>query len=229
MRRFERFKLLEEEAQEEFRGLMTAFRNLYAFLSQIIPYYDEGLERLYAFVRNLTPKLPAPGDGQKYTLDDDVALKFFRLQQMSEGTIDLSEGDVIPLKGPTDVGTAREKDVDVMLSSLVEKLNDRFGTDFTRADQLFFDQVSAAAEQNERIVEAAKANTLENFEAYFERILEDLFIDRMEGNEEIFNRVMSDKQFRGAAQTHIARDVYERIRQLREERATYRAQPRDLG
>jgi type I restriction enzyme, R subunit len=225
----ERFKLLEEEAQEEFRGLMTAFRNLYAFLSQIIPYYDEGLERLYAFVRNLTPKLPAPGDGQKYTLDDDVALKFFRLQQMSEGTIDLSEGDVIPLKGPTDVGTAREKDVDVMLSSLVEKLNDRFGTDFTRADQLFFDQVSAAAEQNERIVEAAKANTLENFEAYFERILEDLFIDRMEGNEEIFNRVMSDKQFRGAAQTHIARDVYERIRQLREERAAYRAQPRDLG
>jgi type I restriction enzyme R subunit len=42
-----------EEEREEFRGQLTAYRNLYAFLSQIIPYQDSDLERLYAFVRNL--------------------------------------------------------------------------------------------------------------------------------------------------------------------------------
>ena len=48
-----RFMEHEEAAQEEFRGLLIAFRNLYGFLSQILPYFDEELERLYAFVRHL--------------------------------------------------------------------------------------------------------------------------------------------------------------------------------
>lgn len=211
-RSVERFKDLEEAAQEEFRGQLTAFNNLYAFLSQIMPYFDEGLERLYAFLRNLSPKLPRPGDGSKFTLDDDVALKFFRLSQVNDGTIDLTQGETQPLKGPTDVGTAREKDTEVALSSLVDKLNERFGTDFTEADQLFFDQVRATAERNEKVVEAAQANNFPNFSAFFSRMLEDLFIDRMEGNEEIFERVMKDKNFRGAAHDHIAREVYERLR-----------------
>lgn len=208
----ERFNDLDEPVQDEFRGQLTAFRNLYSFLSQIMPYFDEGLEQLFAFLRNLSSKLPLPGNGTKFTLDDDVALKFFRLQQMGEGAIDLSEGEADPLKGPTDVGTAREKDADVTLSTLVDKLNERFGTDFTEADQLFFDSVRATAERDEKIVEAAKANNEANFSAFFGRVLDDLFIQRMEGNDDIFNRVMSDTQFRRAAQEHLAREVYDRIR-----------------
>jgi type I restriction enzyme, R subunit len=212
-----RFEEREEAEQEEFRGLLTAFRNLYGFLSQILPYFDEELERLYAFVRNLAKKLPLPADGAKFTLDDDVALKFFRLQQVSEGTIDLSQGEADPLKGPTDLGTGREKGTDIALSTLVAQLNERFGTNFTGADQLFFDSVRATAERNEKIVEAAKANTEANFSAFFERMLDGLFIQRMEGNEEIFNRVMSDKQFRAAAQEHLARQLYGRIRSGQED------------
>ncbi|MDR2991358.1 MAG: DEAD/DEAH box helicase family protein [Burkholderiaceae bacterium] len=207
-----RFKEREETAQEEFRGLLTAFRNLYGFLSQILPYFDSELEQLYAFVRNLASKLPPPGDGTKFTLDDDVALKFFRLQQVREGTINLAEGEADPLKGPTDVGSGREKDTEIALSTLVEQLNERFGTNFTEADQLFFDQVRATAEQDEKIIEAVKANTETDFSTFFDRILDDLFIQRMEGNDEIFNRVMNDKQFRNAAHKHLAREVYERIR-----------------
>jgi type I restriction enzyme, R subunit len=171
-----RFDEREEAEQEEFRGLLTAFRNLYGFLSQILPFFDEELERLYAFVRNLAAKLPLPGDGTRFTLDDDVALRFFRLQQVSEGTIDLSRGQAEPLKGPTDLGTARQKDTEIALSTLVDQLNERFGTDFTEADQLFFDQVRATAERDEKIVEAAKANSLGNFTDFFGRVLDDLFI-----------------------------------------------------
>ena len=96
-------------AREEFRGFLTAFRNLYGFLSQILPYLDEQLEQLYAFVRNLASKLPPPGDDTKFTLDDDVALKFFRLQQVSDGTIDPSEGEADPLRDPRMSAPRREK------------------------------------------------------------------------------------------------------------------------
>ena len=208
----QRFKDRKEDGREEFRGQLKAYRNLYAFLSQIIPYQDSDLERLYAFVRNLLAKLPPPGDGQPFVLDDEVALKFFRLQQMTEGSIDLSDGEVNPLKGPTDVGTAQIKDEEVTLSSLVDLLNERFGTDFAEADQLFFDQIRASAEANESIAEAARANNLPDFSSYLERMLDELFIARMEGNEEIFSRVMTDTEFRAAAHGHLASEIFRRIR-----------------
>ena len=209
----ERFRDKEEGEEDEFRGQLTAYRNLYAFLSQIIPYQDSELEKLYAFVRNLIAKLPPPGDGKAFALDDEVALRFFRLQQMTEGSIDLSDGEADPLKGPTDIGTARAPEEQVALSSLIDKLNERFGTAFTEADQLFFDQIRATAEEDEKIVEAARANNLANFSSYLDRMLDELFIDRMEGNEEIFSRVMTDKEFRSAAHEHLAREIFRRVRE----------------
>ena len=209
----QRFQDRKEEEREEFRGQLTAYRNLYAFLSQIIPYQDTDLERLYAFVRNLLAKLPPPADGQAFVLDDEVALRFFRLQQVTEGSIDLSGGEADPLKGPTDVGTARAKDEEVTLSSLIDRLNERFGTDFTEADQLFFDQIRASAENDENIAEAARANNFENFASYLDRMLDELFIARMEGNEGIFSRVMTDSEFRSAAHVHLAREIFHRVRQ----------------
>ncbi len=209
----QRFQDHEEEEREEYRGQLKAFRNLYAFLSQIIPYQDSDLERLYTFVRNLAAKLPPPGDGQTFVLDDEVALRFFRLQQMTEGSIDLSYGDTDPLKGPTDIGTAGVKDADVTLSSLIDHLNERFGTNFTAADQLFFDQIRASAENNENITEVARANNFADFSAYLDRMLDELFISRMEGNEEIFSRVMGDSEFRSTAHQHLAHEIYHRTRE----------------
>ena len=183
----EQFDLRDGEEREEFRGQLKAYRSLYAFLSQIIPYQDSDLERFYAFVRNLLAKLPPPGDGKAFVLDDEVALRFFRIQQMTEGSIVLSDGEDYPLKGPTDIGTGQVRDEEVLLSSMIDRLNERFGTDFTEADQLFFDQVRASAEHNENIAEAARANNYSNFASYLERTLDELFIERMEGNEEIFS------------------------------------------
>ena len=201
-----------EEEREDVRGKLTAFRNLYAFLSQIIPYQDSELEKFYTFVRNFLLKLPPPNAGEAFALDDEVALKYYRIQQMTDGSIDLSDGDADPLKGPSDVGTGMVREDPVPLSTLVQKLNERFGTDFAEADQLFFDQIRATAEADETIVEAAKANNLNNFSAFLERMLDELFIERMEGNEEIFSRVMSDKSFRTAAHDHLAKEIFHRIR-----------------
>ena len=209
----QRFQDHKEEEREEFRGQLKAYRNLYAFLSQIIPYQDSDLEQLYAFVRNLLSKLPPPGDGQAFVLDDEVALRFFRLQQMTEGSIDLSEGEASPLKGPTDVGTAQVKDEEIALSSLVDRLNERFGTNFTEADQLFFEQIRVSAENNENIAEAARANNLSDFASYLDRMLDELFIARMEGNEEIFSKVMTDTAFRSAAHEHLATEIFLRVRE----------------
>ena len=134
---------------------------------------------------------------------------------MTQGSIDLSEGDTDPLKGPTDLGSGGRKDGEVGLADLVERLNERFGTSVTRADQLFYEQIRESAEADERIVEAALANKYDNFASYLERMLDELFIDRMDGNEDVFSKVMSDQPFRSAVHKGLARELYERIRAAR--------------
>jgi len=207
----ERYKKLSEEEQNEFKGQFTSFRNLYLFLSQIIPYQDSELEKLYTYGRFLLAKLPHTQDSRKVKVDDEVELKYYRLQKISEGSIDLKAGEPEPLYGPDDVGTGKPDEV-VKLSSLVSRLNERFGTEFTPADQLFFDQVRETAIANELIRQAAAANTLENFKPVFNKQLENLFLERMEGNEEIFTRLMNDEAFRTIAANHLMAEVYSLIK-----------------
>jgi type I restriction enzyme R subunit len=130
----------------------------------------------------------------------------------SSGSIDLEEGESDPLKGPTEVGLRSADDKKVALSQLVDKLNERFGTDFKPADQLFFDQIAEAAVENETLRTAAKVNSMENFKPVFDQMLEGLFVDRMEGNEDIFDRLMNDAEFRNIAANDLMRDIYHRLR-----------------
>lgn len=208
----DRYVSLTEKDQGVFKGQLSIFRKLYTFLAQIIPYQDSDLEKLYTYGRFLLTKVPLSPDDWDYHVEDDVALKFYRLQKISEGAIDLKAGEADPLKGPTEVGTGKGHDEDIALSSLINKLNERFGTEFKPADQLFFDQVTETAAANEKLQEAAKVNTLENFSFVFNKMLESLFIERMEGNEEIFTRLMNDDAFRGVATEHLVREVYRKIR-----------------
>ena len=46
----------------------------------------------------------------------------------------------------------------------------------------------------------------------FTKAFEGLVIDRMEGNEEIFSRVMSDEEFRKMASEHLLKKVYRTIK-----------------
>ncbi|MGZ8902184.1 MAG: type I restriction endonuclease subunit R [Methylobacter sp.] len=207
----ERFKKLAEEDQNLFKGQMASFRNLYMFVSQIIPYQDSDHEKLYSYIRFLLNKLPKNHDTRNVQVDDEVELKYYRLQKISEGAIDLKVGEADPLYGPTAVGTG-QPDEEVQLSTLVDKLNERFSTEFKPADQLFFDQVRETAVANEQLRQAVMANTIENFEPVFNKQLENLFVERMDGNEDIFIRLMNDEAFRNIAAGHLMRTVYQQIR-----------------
>lgn len=202
----------DEEEAELWRGKLYAFRNLYAFLSQIIPYQDSDLEKLYVFLRHLAPKLPRRGRGPAYDFDDDVRLEYYRLQKISEGSICLKEGAGIALDGPTEVGSGLVREEPMALSRLIDIVNDRFGTDFNQADQLFFDQIIEAATADETLRQAAVVNPGDKFELVFKNLLETLFVERMDQNEEIFARFMNDAAFQKVVTGWLASEAYKRLR-----------------
>ena len=162
----------DEEEAELWRGKVQAFRNLYGFLSQIIPYQDSDLERLYVFLRHLAAKLPRRKSGPAYQFDDEVRLEYYRLQKISEGSICLQEGDARPLDGPTEVGSGLVRKQPVPLSQLIDIVNERFGTDFNQADQLFFDQIVEAAITDEGLRQAAAVNPGTSSSLVFKNLLE---------------------------------------------------------
>lgn len=213
-----RFTVLQREKEEEaelWRGKAQAFRNLYAFLSQIIPYQDSDLERLYVFLRHLAAKLPRRRSGPAYQFDDEVRLEYYRLQKISEGSISLQDGEARPLDGPKEVGSGLAREERVPLSQLIDLVNDRFGTDFNQADQLFFDQLVEAAVRDDSLRQAAVVNPEDKFELVFRGLLERLFVERMDQNEEIFVRYMNDLPFRDVVSAWMASEAYRRLRAAR--------------
>lgn len=209
--RFRDLQAKEEDAAELWRGKLYAFRNLYAFLSQIIPYQDSDLERLYTYLRHLASKLPKRATGPGYHFDDDVRLEYYRLQKISEGSISLKEGKAYPLDGPREVGSGMVREEVLPFSRLIDVINERFGTDFNEADQLFFDQIVEEAVMDDSLLQAARVNPIDKFQLVFRQVLESLFIDRMELNEELFAKFMNDKEFQRLVAKGLGQRVYARL------------------
>ena len=195
------------------RGKAQAFINLYGFLSQIIPYQDSDLERLYVFLRHLSAKLPRRASGPAYQFDDDVRLEYYRLQKISEGSIALTGGEARRLDGPTEVGSGLVREQEVPLSQLIDVLNQRFGTDFNQGDQLFFDQIVETALADNALRQAAAVNPEDRFELVISSLVETLFVERMDQNEELFMRFMNQPPIKKEITSWIASEAYRRLRE----------------
>ena len=98
-----------------------------------------------------------------------------------------------------------------MLSQLIDIVNERFGTDFNQADQFFFDQIVEAAVGDESLRHAAEVNPENRFALVFDNLLRQLFIERMDQNEEIFVRYMNDARFRKTVSEWMASEAYRRL------------------
>ena len=214
----DRFKALEDDDQRQlFRDKLRGYVNLYAFLSQIVPWTDPDQEKLYSFGRCLLPHLPTGRDTTVIRPEDDVALRYYRLERISAGAIDLGDGDPIGVAGPTEVGTGKPKDPDAPLSDIIDVLNERFGTDFTEEDRLFFEQIKEKACNDERVVQTANANPLDKFELGIRSLIESLMIQRLEENDRIVSRYMDDKDFQDTVFGRLAQEIFEEIQEREEE------------
>jgi type I restriction enzyme, R subunit len=211
--RFVQFQAKDDEEAELWRGKLQAFSNLYSFLSQVIPYQDSDLEKLYTYLRHLALKLPKRSLGKSYQFDDEIDLNYYRLQKISEGSISLAEGQATPLDGPHEVGTGASRPEQVPLSRLIDLINERFGGELNDADQLFFDQIVETASQSENLEQAAKVNSLDKFRLVFNQALDALFIERMELNEELFTDYMGRPELRDLISDALGEQVYKRFRE----------------
>lgn len=206
----DRFTAIEdEEAREGFRKQLQAFVNLYGFLAQVVPFADADLEKLYAYGKMLLRKLPRPPGGEPVDLGEDVALKYYRLTKVAEGDLMLAAEGSQELYGPTETGTGKQNDEAEKLSTLIEVVNDRFGTDFDAQDLI--DGVVNQLVGDDRMKEAASANDRANFDYVGGPALEGALVDRHEEHGRFIDELYRDPEILAFLKKKVLDDVYRRL------------------
>jgi type I restriction enzyme R subunit len=78
---------------------------------------------------------------------------------------------------------------------------------------LFFNQLVEAAIADGALKQAAAVNPGDKFELVFKNLLETLFVERMDQNEEIFIRFMNDAVFQKLVTGWLSSEAYKRLRE----------------
>jgi type I restriction enzyme R subunit len=216
----ERFKALPTEKdetlgsdtnQDDFKNSLQTFCRTYSFLTQIMPFSDVDLEKLFTYGRFLLKKLPRTSQNDKFKLGDEVSLEYYRLQKIAEHNIVMESHGVYELEGGGQAGIRLNKEEEANLSEIIEVLNKKFQTEFNTADKLFFDQIEEELVVHGGLKEQAQNNPIENFKFGFEELFLDKLIARMEQNQDIFTKMMDDKEFGDVVKGYMLKKVYERL------------------
>lgn len=147
-------------------------------------------------------------------LVDEVAMEYYRLQKIKEGSIDLITGEEGELDGLSEAGIKRAKEEKAALSEIIDVLNERFGTEFEDADRLFFEQIEAELMEDSTLQTQAKVNKLDTFKYAFEELFIDKLIERMDQNQDIFEKILEDQSFGKLVKELMMKKVYTRMNEV---------------
>jgi len=165
----------DQASAEAFRADLNDYVRKYSFLSGIVPYVDAELERLYLYGRHLLNRLPRRDDGGVDI--GEVDLSHLRVEHTGDHNVSLVPEGETELKGFGDgTGGAKEPEKS-LLSELIEKFNEKHGTEFTEQDVITpFNE----ALDDPKVRLAAVANDEENFGHVFDPVFEDKMMDHFD-------------------------------------------------
>ena len=189
---------LEEEQQSDFRAKVKTYVRLYIFLSQIVPFENPYLERLYIFLNHLQNKLggDTPLDLAKGILDN-IDMDSYRLQLEATSNIAMEQGeDLKPI--PTDMrGSSNNPEID-RLSSILKTFNDRYGTQFEDADKVrkMAEDIANDVARNEEVLSSLKYSDDQNARITSDKVSEQELLKHVTTNFDFYKLITDNKEAR---------------------------------
>ena len=125
----QRFAELPEDERQGFRGQLTDYVRLYAFLAQVLTFADADLEKLHVFARHLRRLLPADRKELPIEVQQNIDMESYRIRETRSGRVGLDrKAGVLDPVGSKDTQGPIPDEVE-MLSRIIAELNERFGLD----------------------------------------------------------------------------------------------------
>ncbi|MBW4553247.1 MAG: hypothetical protein KME35_19360 [Aphanocapsa sp. GSE-SYN-MK-11-07L] len=201
----------EPERRLEFKHRLRSYIRLYAFLSQIVTFKDPDLEQLYLFARLLLRALPQEREKASLRAAEYADLESYRIHKTFTGHISLQSG-VGTLDPLAALDGAVIKDLEkAALSEIIAEINQRFGTDFTEADRVFFAELKTRLAENDSLQASAKANTRENVQLLHDALFNAALQTMIDSNFEMFKRINDNEEFGQIVRARIFDQVYQEI------------------
>ena len=204
----ERYDAVEIERQDLFKQTLNRFNRIYAYVTQICRLFDKDIHRFSVYAKFLAMQLPKQGT-ERVNVDDKVLLEYYRLEKEFDGAIELesAEGGFTPITGEAG---RREQKKDP-LTVLIDKINDRYGTNFTEMDKVLVQMENDYAAQ-EKWQSYAKNNDRKTFMLLFEKDFPNMAAKRYEQNDDFFVRMFSDPELMRQVMETVGGVLYERLK-----------------
>jgi type I restriction enzyme R subunit len=212
----ERFQGLPQEEQRDFRGQLTDYVRLYAFLAQVLTFADAELEKLYVFARYLRRLLPADRIELPREVQQNIDMESYRIQQTGGGKIALERrpGVLDPVSTKTAYGAAPEEIEN--LSRIIAELNERFGLKLGSEHRVTLEQMMEKLDDDPALDAAARVNTRENVRLTFDQKVEHVIQEIVDSNFDLYKRITDDRAF-GEVIKNLLFDQYLRAHRSAEE------------
>jgi type I restriction enzyme, R subunit len=189
---------LAEEQQADFRAKVKTYVRLYIFLSQIVPFENPYLERLYIFLNHLQNKLggDTPIDLAQGILDN-IDMDSYRLQLQATTNIVMEQGeDLKPI--PTDMrGGSSEPEID-RLSNILQTFNDRYGTQFEDADKVrqMAENIANDVAKNKELISSIQHSDDQNARITSDKVVGEELLKHITTNFDLYKLYSDNKEFK---------------------------------
>lgn len=191
----ERFLELARENRREFRRLLTDYVRQYAFLSQVLPFADPDLERLYVFARHLRNRLPLDREELPLEIRNNIDMESFRIQQTGSGKVELARQRTMVHPLGTGKANRNLSQEEAFLSEIIAELNDHFGIDLGLEHRVTLRQVMQKLEADVALERAVRVNTEENIRLAFNEKVNQFIQEIVDSNFELYRRINDDVDF----------------------------------
>ncbi len=191
----ERFRALSPEEQRDFRGQLTDYARLYAFLAQVLTFTDVELEKLYVFARYLRRLLPADRLELPREVQQNIDMESYRIQQTGGGKIALERrpGVLDPVSTKTAYGV--DPGEIETLSRIIAELNERFGLQLGPEHRVTLGQMMEKLDDDAALDAAVRVNTRENVRLTFDQKVEHVIQEIVDSNFDLYKRITDDRAF----------------------------------
>ena len=186
---------LDEEQQDEYKSKIQSFIRMYSYISQISSFGEVKWEKSYVFLRFLNKKLPKK-ESERISILDAIDLDSLRIQMMGETSLSLVEeqGEVYGFS--SEGGKGMDEEEKVLLSDIIQKVNEVFGINLGDEDRLTLDQIQERLNTNEDVIEVMNGNNTDDVKKeHFNQVFKDTVIDYHGDRIDFYKNVMNPSVF----------------------------------
>lgn len=205
----DRFKVLDDEEQVTFKKKLRRFQSIYSFLSQLLPFSDLEMEKLFIYNKFLNKKLPTLNNPLPFSVLEDVDMDSYKIDDSDEGKsieLETGEGKLLPPSGTDHGFTPEEK---TRLSEIIKALNEAFNTDFSENDRVLLKLIKDNLLDNEELSDKIKNNSKENVAAIFDDYFDDVLNGLIDGNFAFYRKIMDNHVLKNKLKKLLLDAIYD--------------------